>query len=227
MFANSAVVPERLKRPITKRDMERAITRSALTAPMMIPIHKASKNNMEYGTHKFRGDSLVRVRRSNRNGKPGFVVQVKFFVKKATIVSLVAVIIGCTYVDTFFAGGLMLAAQPVEAAEIITRDQPNIVPPVLVAIGKAETHNDMYCNEDAIKMKWCKPAAKGTILVTTNTDGSVDVGGYALNNATWGADASRLGIDIYTEEGNTQMAEWILNNYGTAPWYLSRGRWNN
>lgn len=182
---------------------------------------------MEYGTHKFKGNQFVKVKPRTRNGHQGFIVSFKIFVRKTTIVSLVAVIIACTYADTFFAGGLILVPKQAEAAEVIVGKPVAIVPPILVAVGKAETHNDMYCNDDAISRKWCKPAAKGTILVTTNTDGSVDVGGYAINNATWGSTATKLGYDIYTEEGNTQMAQWILNNYGTAPWYLSRGRWND
>jgi hypothetical protein len=66
---------------------------------------------------------------------------------------------------------------------------------------------------------------KGQVLVRGNKNGSVDVGRFQINVSIWGAKASSLGYDIFTEKGNTEMAYWIYANHGTEPWYLSAKCW--
>jgi hypothetical protein len=52
-----------------------------------------------------------------------------------------------------------------------------------------------------------------------------DVGLAQINLPTWGAKAKELGFDLYTYDGNFQMAKWIFDHYGSAPWKYSKGCW--
>ncbi len=53
-----------------------------------------------------------------------------------------------------------------------------------------------------------------------------DIGKFQISETHWGATAKKLGYDIYTLEGNTAMAKWLLANYGSTKWYLSSKCWN-
>ena len=53
-----------------------------------------------------------------------------------------------------------------------------------------------------------------------------DIGICQINQNYWGDDAERLGLDIFTEEGNKKMAEWIYEKYGDNPWNWSRACWD-
>ena len=69
--------------------------------------------------------------------------------------------------------------------------------------------------------------------VQFNEDGTVlrgrvnsrDVGAYQINEFYWLEKSVELGIDIYTEEGNKEMALWIYNQNGTSPWNWSKECW--
>lgn len=62
-----------------------------------------------------------------------------------------------------------------------------------------------------------------------NADGSVrrgilnhkDIGKWQINEKYWLAKSKELGFDIYTLDGNRQMALWIYNRYGATPWHWS------
>lgn len=66
-----------------------------------------------------------------------------------------------------------------------------------------------------------------------NKDGSVvrgkvnrsDIGYCMINEPLWNDQARKLGYDIYTEQGNKDMALWLFQNYGNEPWYLSKSMW--
>jgi len=66
-----------------------------------------------------------------------------------------------------------------------------------------------------------------------NPDGSVlrgkinphDIGEFQINELFWGTQAVKLGFDIFTAEGNRDMALWIFENYGLRPWGWSRHCW--
>ena len=97
--------------------------------------------------------------------------------------------------------------------------------PVLGRIAKAESRNSHFCTDDLIKHKMCRTAEKGQTLTSPNKNGTVDVGRYQINVDTWGAEATKLGYDIFNEKENEQMAYWIYRNYGTDPWYSSAKNW--
>lgn len=52
-----------------------------------------------------------------------------------------------------------------------------------------------------------------------------DIGKYQINEYWNGAEAKRLGYDIYTERGNTLMALYLYRTQGVHPWNWSRGCW--
>jgi len=54
----------------------------------------------------------------------------------------------------------------------------------------------------------------------------LDIGKFQINEYYWGAEARRLGFDIYALEGNTAMALWIYEHHGTQPWNWSKANWN-
>lgn len=65
----------------------------------------------------------------------------------------------------------------------------------------------------------------GQVVVHGNTNGSVDVGRYQINVQIWGQTATDLGYDIFTDEGNTNMAQWLFKNKGSEPWVYSKKCW--
>ena len=59
---------------------------------------------------------------------------------------------------------------------------------------------------------------------------SPDYGVFQIHKPTWGHEADKLGLDIYTVEGNIEMADYILKTQGIAAWRASaacHGYWQN
>jgi hypothetical protein len=52
-----------------------------------------------------------------------------------------------------------------------------------------------------------------------------DTGLFQINAVVWGKKAEELGYNIHTPEGNEQMARYIFENYGSAPWQSSAKCW--
>lgn len=80
------------------------------------------------------------------------------------------------------------------------------------------------------KISWCESKNR-----QFNKDGSIhigeinpkDIGKYQVNERWNGAEAKRLGFDIYTLEGNTKMSLHLFKNQGTTPWNWSRSCWED
>src|SRR3990167_11030116 len=81
-----------------------------------------------------------------------------------------------------------------------------IIPPILERIAQCESGGSQY-NE------------KGIVLGVKNP---LDKGKWQINEFYHGETARKLGFDLNTLEGNTNMALWLYKKYGTEPWYLSR-----
>jgi len=77
-------------------------------------------------------------------------------------------------------------------------------------------------------ISWCESKNR-----QFNTDGSVyrgsinpkDVGKYQINEFYHLEASKKLGMDIYTEEGNEAYALWLYQHDGTTPWNWSKGCW--
>lgn len=52
-----------------------------------------------------------------------------------------------------------------------------------------------------------------------------DIGYCQINEPIWNDKARQMGLDIYTEKGNKDMAKFIFENYGTDPWNSSKAGW--
>jgi hypothetical protein len=55
---------------------------------------------------------------------------------------------------------------------------------------------------------------------------SDDVGVMQINEKYHADEAKKLGIDIYSIEGNVAMAKRLYAKYGTSPWSSSKPCWN-
>ena len=55
---------------------------------------------------------------------------------------------------------------------------------------------------------------------------AADIGLFQINTVVWGKKAQELGYDLHTQEGNTRMARYLFENYGSVPWQSSAVCWN-
>jgi len=81
-----------------------------------------------------------------------------------------------------------------------------------------------------VKIAFCESGGR-----QFNSDGTVirgrenpkDVGKFQINEYYHLADSKRLGMDIYTLEGNTAYATHLYETQGTKPWSASLGCWQS
>lgn len=52
-----------------------------------------------------------------------------------------------------------------------------------------------------------------------------DIGLFQINEFYHLETAQKLGIDIYTEKGNTEYALWLYEKQGMKPWLASKDCW--
>ncbi len=79
-----------------------------------------------------------------------------------------------------------------------------------------------------VDIAWCESK-----LRQFNPDGTVlrgkvnkkDIGYFQINEYWNGAQAKKLGFDIYTERGNIGMALYLYHTQGTKPWNASKKCW--
>ena len=79
-----------------------------------------------------------------------------------------------------------------------------------------------------VKIAFCESGGR-----QFNSDGTVirgrenpkDVGKFQINEYYHLADSKRLGMDIYTLEGNTAYAMHLYKTQGTKPWNWSKHCW--
>lgn len=78
------------------------------------------------------------------------------------------------------------------------------------------------------KISWCESRD-----IQLNQDGTVyrgklnnqDVGKYQINEHYHLANSKKLGMDIYTLQGNTDYALYLYKTQGTTPWNWSKPCW--
>lgn len=54
----------------------------------------------------------------------------------------------------------------------------------------------------------------------------LDRGIFQINETYHLRDSAKMGIDIYTIEGNIAYARYLYDTQGTKPWNWSRGCWS-
>jgi hypothetical protein len=100
--------------------------------------------------------------------------------------------------------------QEVHAAPVILV-QEDTLPPVMHRIAQCESRSQ----------HWTKQGR-----VVRGQQNRHDTGLFQINTLVWGQKAQELGYDIHTQEGNTRMARYLFENYGSVPWQSSAACWN-
>ena len=89
--------------------------------------------------------------------------------------------------------------------------QEDTLPPVMHRIAQCESRGQ----------HWTKQGR-----VVRGTQNRHDTGLFQINSIVWGKKAQALGYDLHTPEGNTRMARYLFDNYGSVPWQSSAACWN-
>ena len=92
----------------------------------------------------------------------------------------------------------------------IVRQEPPL-PPVLQRIAQCESWGQQWTRD-------------GQVL--RGKRNSQDLGLFQINAVVWAKKAEELGYDLYTQDGNTQMARYIFEHYGSVPWQASVKCWS-
>ncbi len=104
--------------------------------------------------------------------------------------------------------------QSVLSAPPKAQNAPNLsnlpIDRVLVEIGRCESHNRQFNDDGSVLRGRVNP---------------LDVGKYQINEKYHLEQSQKMGIDIYTEEGNEAYAVWLYKNQGTEPWLASKPCW--
>lgn len=86
------------------------------------------------------------------------------------------------------------------------------LPAVMQRIAQCESGNKHYKDN-------------GQVVTNANTNGTVDIGRFQINEKVWGKKAGEMKLDLTKEEDNIAFAMWVYENFGTEDWYASRGCW--
>ena len=89
--------------------------------------------------------------------------------------------------------------------------QDATLPPVLQRIAQCESHGQHWTRHGKL---------------VRGTRNHHDTGLFQINAVIWGKTAQELGYDIRTPEGNTHMARYLFEHYGSVPWQSSAACWN-
>lgn len=123
-----------------------------------------------------------------------------------------------TLLGVGFAVGIAVGFTQSVGAEVVTNVvyQDKIVkdirdfPPALQSICKAESGGKQFKADGHVVRGHITPS---------------DIGLCQINEPIWNDKARDLGFDIYTEQGNKDMALWLFDHQGTEPWNSSKAAW--
>lgn len=159
--------------------------------------------NYELGTYKF-------IKQPNQH-KGKFIFRVKKL--------LTALLIRVTKVTGLFVfaislyiyGSLSLPVKTVFADREVIHTKQLTDFPILEKIAKCESDNKQFkANGDVIRGK----------------KNPSDIGKYQINEYIHNDKARSLGFDIFTEQGNHDMAVYLFTTQGTEPWNSSKPCWS-
>ena len=89
--------------------------------------------------------------------------------------------------------------------------QEDTLPPVMQRIAQCESWGQQWTRDGKVLRGKRNPQ---------------DMGLFQINAVVWAKKAAELGYDLHTREGNTQMARYIFENYGSVPWHASAKCWS-
>lgn len=122
-----------------------------------------------------------------------------------TVTLLLSIIVSLFYFNLKIAGETTeVQADPIEVVE-------PIIPQVLLDIAWCESKNRQFNDDGSVHMGEINP---------------LDTGRFQINQKYWLEKSKELGFDIFTLEGNTKMALYIYEHYGTTPWNWSKSCWS-
>jgi uncharacterized protein YqfB (UPF0267 family) len=130
-----------------------------------------------------------------------FKFKLRRFLEKVALISFtVGVVAG-----SFHLGSIMNPVVKVEA-----QVQEKTIPEVMKRIAICESGGKHFEN--------------GQVLTRGNKNKTTDVGKYQINSIHF-KEATKLGFDVFSEQGNEDYAMWIYENRGTEPWVYSKKCW--
>lgn len=138
------------------------------------------------------------------------------FLRRVVLCLMVAAFLA----GSFYLGGLINPLRLVQATEIAVDPQY----PVLDKIAKAESYNSQFCTKEIVAKYGCNKWEVGAVLVRVNTNGTYDIGKYAINSIHL-SDAISLGYDVYGESDNFEYAKYLFRTQGSEPWSASKHNW--
>ena len=95
-----------------------------------------------------------------------------------------------------------------EEAPVVTQVE---IPAILKEIARCESGNRQFGKDGKVLRGRVNPK---------------DVGLYQINEYWHLADSKKMGIDIYTSEGNEEYALYLYRTQGTRPWNASKPCWS-
>ncbi|HEY5383250.1 MAG TPA: transglycosylase SLT domain-containing protein [Candidatus Paceibacterota bacterium] len=83
--------------------------------------------------------------------------------------------------------------------------------PIMIAVAECESHFHQYATDGSVY--------RGKV-------NNLDVGVMQINEHYHSDIAAKLGLDLYTIQGNTAYAQYLYQKEGTAPWSSSEPCWS-
>lgn len=125
------------------------------------------------------------------------------FLKKAVIMSAI-IAVGTGISTMYFSTTTVKATVP----EVVTIEAKA---PILDRIASCES-------------KGSQVGPSGQVIIHINTNGTYDIGKYQINSIH-NSEATKLGFNLMTEEGNAGYAKYLYANKGTGDWQSSAHCW--
>ena len=89
--------------------------------------------------------------------------------------------------------------------------QADTLPPVLHWIAQCESRGQHFTKDGR---------------VVRGTQHAAHLGLFQIHTVVWGKKAQALGYELHTPEGNTRMARYRFDHYGSVPWQSSAACWH-
>ena len=113
---------------------------------------------------------------------------------------------------TIYELGSITSNKVIYTKQEVIKEVP-IKAPIMERIAKCESPTGHY-------------GKNGQVAVRGNDNHTVDIGYLQINSYYWGEKATELGYNLWIEEDNKKMGDWIYQNKGTEPWSSSKKCWN-
>lgn len=158
-------------------------------------------------TNNWEGQNYMKYQRDKKTGQ--FKNKVKSFFKKVMFWTVVIIAIAITVQYFRLAYPTTVTIEKVK--EVLVNQE--ISYPVLDRI--------MMCESGGKHI-----SKNGQVIVNGNKNGSVDIGIMMINDRIWGAEATKLGLNLWVEKDNREFGKYLFAKYGSEPWVWSKSCWN-